>query len=38
VPGELEAYLELKHSLTALIVELQQLENHLRKLETIASA
>jgi len=38
VPGELEAYLELKHSLTALIIELQQLEVHLRKLEKIASA
>jgi prepilin-type N-terminal cleavage/methylation domain-containing protein len=37
VPGELEAYLELKHSLTGLIVELQQLEVHLRKLEKIAS-
>jgi len=29
VPGELEAYLDLKHSLTETIPELQQLENHL---------
>jgi prepilin-type N-terminal cleavage/methylation domain-containing protein len=37
VPGELEAYLELRHSLTGLIIELQQLEIHLRRLEKIAS-
>lgn len=29
VPGELEAYLDLKHSLTETIPKLQQLENHL---------
>ncbi len=29
VPGELEAYLDLKHSLTEMIPKLQQLENHL---------
>ena len=29
VPGELEAYLELKHSLTETIPKLKQLENHL---------
>ncbi len=38
VPGEFEAYLELRHSLTGLIVELQQLEVHLRKLQKLASA
>ena len=38
VPGELEAYLELKHSLQALIDELQQLEVHLRHLQAISSA
>jgi prepilin-type N-terminal cleavage/methylation domain-containing protein len=37
VPGELEAYLELKHSLTTLIAELQQLESHLGHLLKIAS-
>jgi prepilin-type N-terminal cleavage/methylation domain-containing protein len=37
VPGELEAYLELKHSLQALIDELQQLEAHLRHLLLISS-
>jgi prepilin-type N-terminal cleavage/methylation domain-containing protein len=37
VPGELEAYLELKHSLQALIDELQQLEAHLRHLLQISS-
>jgi prepilin-type N-terminal cleavage/methylation domain-containing protein len=37
VPGELEAYLELKHSVSALVVELKQLEVHLRKLQKIAS-
>src|SRR5262245_31818403 len=29
VPGELEAYLDLKHSLTETISELNQLEHHL---------
>jgi prepilin-type N-terminal cleavage/methylation domain-containing protein len=29
VPGELEAYLELKHSLTETLPKLNQLENHL---------
>ena len=29
VPGELEAYLELKHSLTETLPKLRQLENHL---------
>ena len=29
VPGELEAYLELKHSLTDTLPKLRQLENHL---------
>lgn len=38
VPGELEAYLELKHSLQALIDQLQQLEVHLRHLQMISSA
>jgi hypothetical protein len=37
VPGELEAYLELRHSVQALIDELQQLEVHLRHLQMIAS-
>ncbi len=36
VPGELEAYLELKHNLTTLIAELQQLEVHLRHLLQIS--
>ena len=30
VPGELEAYLELKHSLTETIPKLNQLERHLK--------
>jgi len=30
VPGELEAYLELKHGLSTLIDEVQQLQAHLR--------
>jgi prepilin-type N-terminal cleavage/methylation domain-containing protein len=30
VPGELDAYLDLKHSLTETIPKLQQLENHWR--------
>jgi len=29
VPGELEAYLDLKHSLTDTLAELNQLEHHL---------
>ena len=37
VPGELEAYLELKHSLTMLIDEIQQLEAHLEHLLRIAT-
>ncbi|HET7064140.1 MAG TPA: prepilin-type N-terminal cleavage/methylation domain-containing protein [Rudaea sp.] len=37
VPGELEAYLELKHSLQELIDELQQLDAHLRHLLQISS-
>ena len=36
VPGEREAYLELKLSLTTLVSELQQLEGHLRTLATIS--
>ncbi len=38
VPGELEAYLELKHSVQELIDELQQLDAHLRHLLQISSA
>jgi prepilin-type N-terminal cleavage/methylation domain-containing protein len=38
VQGELEAYLDLKHSLTTLIAQLQQLEAHLRQLLRISSA
>jgi prepilin-type N-terminal cleavage/methylation domain-containing protein len=37
VPGELEAYLELKHSLQELIDELQQLDAHLQHLLQISS-
>jgi hypothetical protein len=37
VPGELEAYLELKLSLSKLIDELQQLEAHLQHLQKIAA-
>jgi len=37
VPGELEAYLQLKLSLLTLIDELQQLEVHLRHLQGIAA-
>ena len=37
VPGELEAYLQLKLSLLTLIDELQQLEVHLRRLQGIAA-
>jgi len=32
VPGELEAYLELKHSLTETLPKLNALENHLKHL------
>jgi prepilin-type N-terminal cleavage/methylation domain-containing protein len=38
VPGELEAYLQLKLSLSALIDQLQQLEVHLQHLQKLASA
>ena len=38
VPGELEAYLELKHSLTTLISETEQLESHLGHLLKILQA
>lgn len=38
IPGEREAYLELKLSLTTLISELQQLEGHLRTLLRISSS
>lgn len=37
MPGELEAYLQLKLSLSSLIDELQQLETHLEHLQKIAS-
>jgi prepilin-type N-terminal cleavage/methylation domain-containing protein len=37
VPGELEAYLDLKHCLTRLIAELQPLEAHLGHLQKILS-
>jgi len=37
VPGEMEAYLELKHSLTETIPRLQQLENHLMHILQIIS-
>jgi len=36
VPGELEAYLDLKHETQALIALLDQLEAHLRHLHKIA--
>ena len=35
VPGELEAYLELKHSLTRLIAEIEPLEAHVGQLQKI---
>ena len=35
VPGELEAYLELKHSLTTLISHTEQLEAHLGHLQKL---
>ncbi len=37
VPGELEAYLELKHSTQTLIEHLDQLEPHLEKLLDLSS-
>ncbi len=37
VPGELEAYLDLKHDLTTLIAEIQQLEAHLGHLAELAA-
>ena len=37
VPGELEAYLELKHSMETLHSQLQQLDAHLGRLLKIAS-
>jgi hypothetical protein len=37
VPGELEAYLELKHDLESFVSELRQLEAHLTHLLKIAS-
>ena len=38
VPGELEAYLELKHSLTTLISNTEQLEAHLGHLQKLLEA
>jgi len=38
VPGEREAYLQLKHSLQTLIAQLEQLEAHLGQLHRIASS
>jgi prepilin-type N-terminal cleavage/methylation domain-containing protein len=38
VPGELEAYLELKHSLTTLISESEQLEAHVEHLLKLLQA
>jgi prepilin-type N-terminal cleavage/methylation domain-containing protein len=35
VPGELEAYLELKHSLTDMLPMLTELENHLEQVRRI---
>ena len=37
VPGELEAYLDLKHSLVDLITDLQGLEVHLKHLNKIVT-
>jgi hypothetical protein len=37
-PGELEAYLELKHSLTTLISESEQLEAHMGHLLKLLQA
>ena len=38
VPGELEAYLELKHSLTTLIADTEQLEAHVGHLQKLLDA
>jgi prepilin-type N-terminal cleavage/methylation domain-containing protein len=38
VPGELEAYLELKHSLTTLIADTEQLEAHVGHLQKMLDA
>jgi prepilin-type N-terminal cleavage/methylation domain-containing protein len=38
VPGELEAYLELKHSLTTLIADTEQLEAHVGHLQKLLEA
>jgi prepilin-type N-terminal cleavage/methylation domain-containing protein len=38
MPGELEAYLELKHSLTTLISHTEQLEAHLGHLQKLLEA
>jgi prepilin-type N-terminal cleavage/methylation domain-containing protein len=38
VPGELEAYLELKHSLTSLIAHTEQLEAHVGHLQKLLEA
>jgi prepilin-type N-terminal cleavage/methylation domain-containing protein len=38
VPGELEAYLELKHSLTTVISHTEQLEAHLGHLQKLLEA
>jgi hypothetical protein len=35
IPGELEAYLELKHSLTETLPKLRQLESHLEHVRRI---
>jgi len=37
-PGELEAYLELKHSLTTLLAHTEQLEAHLGHLQKLLAA
>jgi prepilin-type N-terminal cleavage/methylation domain-containing protein len=38
VPGELEAYLDLKHSLTTLIANVEQLEAHVGHLQKLVEA
>jgi prepilin-type N-terminal cleavage/methylation domain-containing protein len=38
VPGELEAYLDLKHSLTTLLAHTEQLEAHLGHLQKLLEA
>jgi len=35
VPGELEAYLDLKHSLTRLISDTERLETHVNRLQKL---